>query len=398
MLRVGLTGGIGSGKSTVARRLEELGATVVDADQIAREVVEPGTPALRAIAERFGAAVLLPDGTLDRPGLGRIVFSDKDALADLEAITHPAIWELTATRMASARRRGIAVHDMPLIVEKELSADYHLVVLVDTPAEERLRRLVELRGMDEKDARARIAAQASDEQRYAAADVILPNTGTQEELVQAVDRLWEERLVPFERQLITGIVTRRSEKIDEVLREWDPTWPQAGERLIARLRAALGERGVSIDHVGSTAVPGLLAKDVIDIQIGVHDLHDADRPTFVEAMAAAGFPRAAGHWWDSGADGKEWPKRVHGNADPGRVVHIHVREHGSEGWVWSLRFRDWMRADDEARERYAQFKRDLASRVTRTTDYAAAKEPWFRRAHTDAVSWDSRSGWSPPSG
>jgi len=395
---VGLTGGIGSGKSTVARRLEELGATVVDADQIAREVVEPGTPALRAIVQRFGESVLLADGTLDRAGLGRIVFSDKDALADLEGITHPAIWDLTATRMAAARRRGIAVHDMPLIVEKNLSADYHLVVVVDTPAEERLRRLVELRGMDEEDARARIAAQASDEDRYAAADVLLPNTGTQEQLIEAVDRLWEERLVPFDRQLITGAVSRRAEAIDDVLREWDEDWPAAGQRLITRLRAALGERAVSIDHVGSTAIPGLIAKDVIDLQIGVKDLHDADRPAFVDAMAAAGFPRAAGHWWDSGADGKDWPKRVHGSADPGRIVHVHVREHGSEGWVWSLRFRDWMRADAVARERYAQFKRDLASRLTRTTDYAAAKEPWFRRAHTDALSWDSRSGWSPPAG
>lgn len=395
---MGLTGGIGSGKSTVARRLEELGATVVDADQIAREVVEPGTPALRAIVQRFGESVLLADGTLDRAGLGRIVFSDKDALADLEGITHPAIWDLTATRMAAARRRGIAVHDMPLIVEKNLSADYHLVVVVDTPAEERLRRLVELRGMDEEDARARIAAQASDEDRYAAADVLLPNTGTQEQLIEAVDRLWEERLVPFDRQLITGAVSRRAEAIDDVLREWDEDWPAAGQRLITRLRAALGERAVSIDHVGSTAIPGLIAKDVIDLQIGVKDLHDADRPAFVDAMAAAGFPRAAGHWWDSGADGKDWPKRVHGSADPGRIVHVHVREHGSEGWVWSLRFRDWMRADAVARERYAQFKRDLASRLTRTTDYAAAKEPWFRRAHTDALSWDSRSGWSPPAG
>ena len=398
MLRVGLTGGIGSGKSTVARRLEDLGATVVDADQLAREVVEPGTVGLRGIVDRFGADILLPDGTLDRAGLGRIVFSDKDALDALEAITHPAIWELTATRMEAARRRGIAVHDMPLIVEKHLCADYHLVVLVDTPAEVRLQRLVELRGMEPADALARIASQASDEERYAAADVILRNTGTEEQLIEDVDRLWEERLVPFDRQLIAGVVSRRSEAIDDLLREWDPSWPATGERIIARLRAALGERALSIDHVGSTAIPGLLAKDVIDIQIGVKDLLDADRPSFVDAMAAAGFPRAAGHWWDSGADGKDWPKRVHGNADPGRIVHVHVREHGSEGWVWSLRFRDWMCADKQARERYAQFKRDLATRLTRTTDYAAAKEPWFRRAHTDALSWDARSGWSPRSG
>lgn len=398
MLRVGLTGGIGSGKSTVARRLAERGATVIDADQIAREVVEPGTPALRAITERFGAEVIAADGTLDRPALGRIVFADQTALADLEGITHPAIWERTATLMAEARRRGIAVHDMPLIVEKQLSADYHLVVLVDTPEDERLRRLVELRGMTEEDARQRIAAQASDEERYAAADVILRNTGTTEQLGEAVDRLWEDRLVPFEDQLVSSSVSRRSESLDDVLRDPDPAWAATGERIIARLRAALGERAVSIDHVGSTAVPGLVAKDVIDIQIGVRNLSDADRPSFLDAMAAAGFPRSAGHWWDSGADGKDWPKRVHGSCDPGRIVHVHVREHGSDGWVWALRFRDWMRDDEVARQRYGDYKRELASRLTRTTDYAAAKEPWFRRAHADAVSWDARSGWSPPSG
>ena len=397
MLRVGLTGGIGSGKSTVAARLADLGATVVDADQIAREVVEPGTYALRQITERFGEEILQPDGSLDRPALGRIVFGDPGALADLEGITHPAIWERTATLMAAARRRGIAVHDMPLIAEKGLVADYHLVVLVDTPAAERERRLVELRGMTPDDARARIAAQASDEQRYAVADAILPNTASTEELAAEVDRLWEDRLAPFERQLLSGEVSRRSDVLAEVLLESQPGWGTAGERLIARLRSALGERAVSIDHVGSTAVPGLIAKDVIDIQIGVRDLHDADRPAFVDAMAASGFPRAAGHWWDSGADGKEWPKRVHGNADPGRVAHLHVREHGSEGWVWALRFRDWMRDDAQARDRYAALKRDLAARLTRTTDYAAAKEPWFRQAHHDALSWASRTGWRPGS-
>lgn len=140
MLRVGLTGGIGSGKSTVARRFTDLGATVVDADVIAREVVEPGTPAYRAIVERFGPAIVASDGTLDRPALGRIVFGDTAALADLEGITHPAIWEITASRMAAGRRKGIVVHDMPILVEKGMSSDYHLVVVVDTPAEERVRR------------------------------------------------------------------------------------------------------------------------------------------------------------------------------------------------------------------------------------------------------------------
>lgn len=396
MLRVGLTGGIGSGKSTAARRLAELGATVIDADQVAREVVEPGTHGLREIVARFGDDVLLPDGTLDRPGLGRIVFNDGRALADLEAITHPAINELTATRMATARRNGIVVHDMPILVEKALSSDYHLVIVVDTPEEERVRRLVHDRGMAEADARSRIAVQATDAQRYAAADAVIANAGSRDELTAAVDALWTSRLVPFDTNLRLGVVSRRPDELHQTLCEPLERWDDDAARLMGRLHKALGERALSIEHVGSTAVPGLIAKDVIDLQIGVGDLAEADRASFIDAMTSAGFPRAPGVWWDSGSDGKEWPKRVHGNADPMRVTHIHIREHGSVGWTWALRFRDWMRADAEARERYASFKRDLSRRLLRTADYAAAKEPWFVQAHTDALSWASAHGWGPP--
>ena len=394
MLRVGLTGGIGSGKSTAARRLGELGATIVDADRIAREVVRPGTRAHRLIVERFGESVVGPGGELDRPALGRMVFGDPTALADLEAITHPAIWEVTATRIAMARRDGVVVHDMPILVEKALTSDYHLVVVVDTPQDERLRRLVADRGMTEEDARSRMAAQADDAQRNAAADAVLVNTGTVLDLETAVDRLWSERIVPFDANLRLGVVSRRPDRL--ALSEPQERWAHDAARLMGRIRVALGDRAVSVEHVGSTAVPGLVAKDVIDLQIGVRELREADGAGFVDALAAAGFPRAPGHWWDSGADGKEWPKRVHGNADPARVAHIHVREHLSDGWSWALRFRDWMRDDDEARERYARFKRELSGRLTRTADYAAAKEPWFARAHADALSWASRTGWRPP--
>ena len=394
MLRVGLTGGIGSGKSTVAARFAELGATVVDADRIAREVVEPGTPAYDLIVERFGDSVVAPDGGLDCPALGRIVFGDPAALADLEAITHPAIWEITATRMATARRDGIVVHDMPILVEKSLTTDYHLVVVVDAPEEERVRRLVADRGMSEAEARSRMAAQASDAQRYAAADVVLTNTGSVDELRAAVDELWSGRVQPFDSNLRLGVASRRPDRL--ALCEPQDRWADDAARLIGRIRAALGERALSVEHVGSTAVPGLVAKDVIDLQVGVRDLRVADTAGFIDAMTAAGFPRAPGHWWDSGADGKEWPKRVHGNADPARVAHIHVREHLSDGWLWALRFRDWMRADETARERYGRFKHELSGRLTRTADYAAAKEPWFATAHADALSWSAHTGWRPP--
>ncbi|MBD3785095.1 MAG: dephospho-CoA kinase [Micrococcales bacterium] len=174
MLRVGLTGGIGSGKSTAAAALADLGAVVVDADAVAREVVQPGRPALAAIAERFGADLVGDDGALDRAALGRVVFADPAALRDLEAITHPAIWERTAELVAAAPEDAVVVHDMPLLVEKGMTGEYHLVLVVGAPEEVRLERLVHDRGMGEDDARARIAAQADDAARRSAADEEFP--------------------------------------------------------------------------------------------------------------------------------------------------------------------------------------------------------------------------------
>ena len=193
LARVGLTGGIGSGKSTVSARLAELGAVVVDYDLLAREAVEPGTAGLEAIVARFGAAVLRADGTLDRPALGSVVFADDAARRDLEAITHPAIRDLAAAREAAAPDGAVVVHDHPLLVEMGMAGLVDLVVVVDVPVELQVRRLVEQRGMDEADARARLAAQTSREDRLAAADVVLDNTGTVEDLRAAVDRLWAAR-------------------------------------------------------------------------------------------------------------------------------------------------------------------------------------------------------------
>lgn len=198
-MRVGLTGGIGSGKSTVAARLTALGAVVVDADQVAREVVAPGTPGLAEIAERFGPDVIAADGSLDRAALAAVVFDDERARRDLEAITHPRIRARSAELMAAAPAGAVVVHDIPLLVEMRLASDYDLVVVVDVPADERVRRLVDLRGMPESAARARVAAQATDEERAAIADVLLDNSGTLAELETAVDRLWWQRLAPTSR-------------------------------------------------------------------------------------------------------------------------------------------------------------------------------------------------------
>jgi dephospho-CoA kinase len=375
VLRVGLTGGIGSGKSTVSARLAERGAVVVDADLVAREVVEPGMPALAAIVDRFGPSVVHPDGALDRPALGRLVFGDPAALADLEGITHPAIWARTAELVAAAPDDAVVVHDMPLLVEKDLGADYHLVVVVGASEETRLRRLVELRGMPAEDAGARVAAQAGDDARRAAADFWLDNEGTPEQLATAVDRLWDERLVPFERNVRDGIRVPRPDHV--LLSEPDPTWPAQAARLAARVRRALGPGVVDVEHIGSTAVPGLVAEDVVDLQVGVRSLADAAHPAWVARMAAAGHPREDGIREDAGPDGTVWPTYLHGGCDPGRPVSVHVREAGSPGHRWALAFRDLLCADADVREEYAALGRELAARGLPPEEYALAKEPWL---------------------
>ena len=194
VLAVGLTGGIGTGKSTVAELLVEHGATLVDADQIAREVVEPGRPAHRALAERFGTGILAADGSLDRPALAARVFGDPGALADLNAITHPAIGaEMLARREAAAARGGIVVLDVPLLRDEHREVlDLAVVVVVDAPPEVAVERLVGQRGMDRADAEARVAAQIDRPTRLAGADVVVDNTGTLADLRRRVDEVWAD--------------------------------------------------------------------------------------------------------------------------------------------------------------------------------------------------------------
>jgi dephospho-CoA kinase len=190
MFVCGLTGGIAAGKSVVSRRLAERGAAVVDADLLAREVVEPGTPGLAAIAERFGGGVLAADGSLDRPALGALVFSDPGARRDLEAITHPAVRELSRRRMAEAVAGDparVVVYDVPLLVETRGAGEFDVVVVVHAPAEERVARLVQLRGMPEQEARRRVAAQAGDDERLAVADMVVDSSGSLEQTLQQAD-------------------------------------------------------------------------------------------------------------------------------------------------------------------------------------------------------------------
>lgn len=396
MLRVGLTGGIGSGKSTVAAVLRGLGAVVTDADQVAREVVEPGTEGLAAIRQRFGAGVIRADGALDRAALAAIVFPDPGALADLEAITGPAIAGRVARLRAAVPADRVDVYDMPLLVEKGGWVHEHLTVVVGTSEPERLRRLVQQRGIPQDDARARIAAQATDEQRRAAADVWIDNEGSREHAAAQVHAAWTERLAPYDENLRRGVRARRPEPL--TLAASDPAWARRGERVCARVAAALPGKGIRVDHIGSTAVPGLLAKDVVDVQVGIRRLADADSPGFVGALLRAGYLRTVDNVTDTphpaGADPARWGKRYFGGQDPGCIVHLHVREIGSAGYEFALAFRDWLRAVPAARQEYAAVKQALAARLDSTSAYASAKEPWFDTAYPLVRQWVARHGWT----
>lgn len=193
MLLTGLTGGIGSGKSTVAAGLADRGASVIDADLVAREVVEPGGLAYDPLRERFGPAVLAEDGRLDRPALAAVVFGDPQALADLNAITHPAIFSVIGGRLAELSATDkVVVVDIPLLNESaKKKYRFDLVVVVDVPEEVAVARLVEHRGFTEADARARIAAQIGREERNALADVVIDNSGDRAALAAQIDQVWE---------------------------------------------------------------------------------------------------------------------------------------------------------------------------------------------------------------
>ncbi|TXS51020.1 dephospho-CoA kinase [Streptomyces sp. t39] len=192
MLTVGLTGGIGAGKSEVSRLFVSYGAVLVDADRIAREVVEPGTPGLAAVVEAFGREVLTPQGALDRPKLGAIVFGDPERLATLNAIVHPLVGARSRELEAAAGPDDVVVHDVPLLTENGLAELYDVVVVVDASPRTQLDRLVRLRGMSESDARARMAAQATRDERRAVADLVIDNDGPLAELEPQVRKVWDE--------------------------------------------------------------------------------------------------------------------------------------------------------------------------------------------------------------
>src|SRR3984893_6913641 len=406
MLRIGLTGGIGAGKSAVSATFSQCGGVVVDGDVIAREVVEPGTEGLAALVDAFGDEILLPDGALNRPALAAKAFSSDETRATLNGIVRPLVGKRRAELNAAVPEDSVVVEDIPLLVESGMAPLFPLVVVVYADAELRVARLVEQRGMAEDDARARIAAQATDDQRRAVADVWLDNSSTPEALAERAREVWDHRIMPFAANLSAGQVVRPPPRLVSA----DPAWSDQGARILARLKAACGAKASRVDHIGSTAVPGLDAKDAIDIQVTVESLATADE--LAAALRSAGYPRiddvssdvvkldarSTAERFDHSGDAALWRKRLHGSADPGRPTFVHLRVDGWPNQQFALLFVDWLKANPDVRDEYLSVKRDAERAASPDGDierYLAVKEPWFLEAYRRAWDWADRSGWRP---
>jgi dephospho-CoA kinase len=386
MIRIGLTGGIGAGKSTVSAAFNECGGIIVDGDVIAREVVEPGTDGLAALVDAFGEDILLPGGALNRPALAAKAFVDDEQRTKLNGIVHPLVARRREEIIAAVSDDAVVVEDIPLLVETGLAPMFPFVVVVHADEETRVERLIK-RGMGQTDARARIAAQASEEQRRAIADVLLDNSGSQAELVERARDVWYHRVLP----LAHNIRTRETVHIPPRLVPYDPAWKDDARRIINRLTMACGAKALRVDHIGSTAVPGMDAKDVVDVQVTVESLDVADE--LVDSLTDVGYPRIESVTADVAHDGDSslWRKRVHGAADPGRPTNVHVRVNGWPNQQFALMFVDWLNANPGVREDYLSAKRKALS----APDYAEAKEPWFLDAYRRATAWADSTHWTP---
>ena len=389
MLRIGLSGGIGAGKSTVSTAFSECGGIVVDGDVISREVVQPGTEGLTALVEAFGSEILLPDGALNRPALAAVAFSDDEKRATLNGIVHPLVGKRRTELIEAAPADAVVVEDIPLLVESQMAAMFPLVVIVNADEDVRVARLIEYRGFTEADARARIAAQAKETDRRLVADVWLENSGSPDDLKQRALELWHDRILPFAHNLDAAVPAATKPLVVAS----DSTWPDQAVRIVNRLTTACGHRAVRIDHIGSTAVPGLDAKDVIDIQVTVPSLDVADE--LPDALLPAGYPRVPDVTADAAHtdDSAMWRKRFHASADPGRPTNVHIRVDGWPGQQFALLFRDWLIAEPSVRDEYLEVKHRAAEVHGTTADYADAKEPWVDDAYRRAWQWAETTGW-----
>lgn len=296
---MGLTGGIGAGKSTVATTFIDRGGYHIDADKIAREVVEPGSEGLRGLVEAFGEDILAADGTLNRPALAAKAFVDDEQRQKLNSITHPLIGARTQELLDAAPADAIVVQDIPLLVENHTAPFFHLVIIVGVDAEIRVERLTTHRGLTEEDARARIAAQATDEQRLQVADVWLDNSGTPDDLAAAAAALWDARLVPFEANVRADVVADPIANLGAA----EPNASALGGRLTNRLWAICGDRATAVAVTGDAT-----ADSPIELTVTARDVDAA--AALSDLLPPGGFAHAG--------DG------TYGSADPGRPARVVV--------------------------------------------------------------------------
>lgn len=304
MLRIGLTGGIGAGKSTVSAAFNACGGIIVDGDVIAREVVEPGTEGLTKLVEAFGEDILLPDGALNRPALAAKAFVDDERRATLNSIVHPLVGQRRIAIIESVPDDSVVVEDIPLLVETGMAPMFPLVVVVHADEQTRVARLI-TRGMDEADAQARIAAQAPEDQRRAIADVLLDNSGSPADLEKQSRDLWYRRVLP----LADNIRARQSVPAPTTVVTYDPTWPDQARRIVERLKMACGHNALRLEHIGPTAVPGTNSRDVIDVAVTVASSEVADQLS--DTIGDIGYPRVE--------------EMFHASADPGRPANVYLR-------------------------------------------------------------------------
>lgn len=288
----------------MARTLVDRGAYIIDADVIAREVVAPGTDGLSQLVAAFGDDILAADGSLDRAALAAKAFVDDEQRKKLNAITHPLVGARAFELLEAAPDDAVVIQDIPLLVENGSAPFFHLVVIVHAEVEARVARLTGQRGMPEADARARIKAQASEADRRAVADVWLDNSGAPDDLAALAHHLWDERLVPYERNVRSRTCARRPEN----LVDHRPEWSLQAARLSNRLRLLGAEKVVGVTHVGPTASAGERAADVLDFEVQLAP--DVDPADLDDALADGGFPALT--------------PGLHANADPGRAVTIRL--------------------------------------------------------------------------
>ncbi len=394
-ITVAVTGGIGAGKSTVSSGLATRGAIVVDSDQLAREVVAPGSAGLTAVVDQFGGGMLNEDGSLNRQALAAVVFADGAALRRLEHITHPLVRARFAELQAAAPSGSVLVNDIPLLTTRSAAAAFHLVIGVGAPVSARIDRLVG-RGLTAADATARISVQIDDDSRRPLCNVWIDNSAGPAELRRQVDKVWS-RLSGYAANTAAG---RGASRPGRRIVPYDPSWPQEATRLIDRIRHLVGARRV--DHVGSTAVPGFPAEDVIDLQLSVEGSGQAAE--LMSVLSGGGFPPAAGMGRGNthpDAIGQLEPDRgsaaAHVNADPGRSVNLYLRVNNSPGWRWALCLRDWLRSEPGAGADYLVRQERAAADPDRTTADGPGDD---RPSALDAVApqvrrWAESVRWQP---